>query len=139
MLYSFTPFTVRTQVGAVRDLNAPLTQSGGYQFASWSDGGAASHSIAIAASAQTLSATYVRTAPAPGSYRLRAEHSSKCLEHRGAAQRWRLQPSGTRWTLQKAGSGKCLEVHAASTADGAAYVQASCANAASQRFDLAAP
>ena len=153
----------------------------------------------------TLTATYAATGPAPGTYRLRAEHSQKCVEYRpatyflfsrprpnasrstrAAARRrssfaltnngdgsYRLgleqqQPragrqlrhpprtrpscrwptpaplrsagcpraSGTRYTLQNAGSGKCLEVQSASTADGTTYVQTTCANRASQRFEI---
>ena len=51
------PFTVVTGVNSVRDLIAPQTQ-GCYNFVSWSDGGAASHSITIGANSQTFTATY---------------------------------------------------------------------------------
>jgi hypothetical protein len=200
-----TPFTVRTHVGGVRVLNAPLAQ-GNQRFVSWSDGGAATHDIVIGAAPRTITATYQQTGPVGGTYRLRAEHSQKCVELRpatfflwvqtaperfaqyacststaqrfvltsngdgsyrlltssnnralaadgiaengavvpvsysgAAAQRWAPVAAGARWSLQNVGSGKCLEVSAASTADNASYVQTTCANKASQRFELAAP
>jgi hypothetical protein len=198
-----TPFTVRTHVGGVRTLSAPTVHSN-YQFVSWSDGGTAAHDILIGGSPLTLTATYQQTGPAAGTYRLRAEHSLKCVEHRpatyflwfqtaperfaqypcgsaaaqrfaltdngdgsfrliasnralaangtaengtivpvayagAAAQRWTATPSGSRYMLVNAGSSKCLEAQAGSTADNTTYVQTTCASRASQLFELIAP
>ena len=151
-----TPFTVRTHVGGIRTLSAPLAQNG-YAFVAWSDGGAASHSIAIGPSAQTLTATYASTGPAPGSYRLRAEHSQKCVEHRPAtfflwvetaperfaqypcaslaAQRFALTDNGDGSVrLLSASSNRALAVSGASSAENAAVVPVSYTGAAAQRW-----
>jgi glucose/arabinose dehydrogenase len=56
-----TPATVASVVGVLRTLDAPATQTAGsttYQFVSWSDGGAASHTISTPASNATYTATY---------------------------------------------------------------------------------
>lgn len=52
-----TPFTVETNVGGKRTLNAPL-QSDGWPFARWSDGGGAYHVITIGSEPLRLVATY---------------------------------------------------------------------------------
>ena len=57
-----TPFTVETLVNANQQLVAPATQSGGYVFKSWSDGGARTHSIKVGGSNKTLVATYQKQA-----------------------------------------------------------------------------
>jgi glucose/arabinose dehydrogenase len=63
-----TPFSVLGVVGVARTLDAPLTQSNNgqtYQFQSWSDGGAATHSIVTPAADTTYTANYtVATGPA---------------------------------------------------------------------------
>ena len=51
-----TPFSVTTNVNAVQQLIAPAQP--GYTFASWSDGGAATHDIRIGSAAKRLVATY---------------------------------------------------------------------------------
>ena len=53
-----TPFDVTTNASSLRDLIAPATQ-GCATFASWSDGGAATHSINTGANSRTYIATYV--------------------------------------------------------------------------------
>jgi hypothetical protein len=56
-----TPFTRRVIVGSQLGLLAPQTQeakSGTYVFRSWSDGGAASHTITAPSTATTYTATY---------------------------------------------------------------------------------
>jgi glucose/arabinose dehydrogenase len=56
-----TPYGFDGVVGIVRTLQAPTPQlSGGttYEYVSWSDGGAASHSIATPSAAATFTATY---------------------------------------------------------------------------------
>ena len=56
-----TPLTFESVVGIQRGLEAPATQlSGGttYEFVSWSDGGAAIHTISTPAAATTYTATY---------------------------------------------------------------------------------
>ena len=55
------PYTESAVVGLRRSLAAPLVQQAGgveYEFAGWSDGGAASHDITTAATATTYTATY---------------------------------------------------------------------------------
>ncbi len=54
-----TPFTVSMMVNAQRTIVAPL-QADGLHFVSWSDGGAASHTIKGSAEAQTYLAVYRR-------------------------------------------------------------------------------
>jgi PKD repeat protein len=51
------PFSVTVPVGAKRDIIAPLSQ-GGRTFQSWSDGGAAIHSIIAGSQPATYTATY---------------------------------------------------------------------------------
>lgn len=57
-----TPTTVDSVVGIVRTLgvNPPM----GYTFVSWSDGGAATHTIATPATSSSYTATYLEP-PAP--------------------------------------------------------------------------
>jgi glucose/arabinose dehydrogenase len=55
------PVTFQSVVGIVRTLGAPTPQASGgtsYDFLSWSDGGAATHTIATPASNTTYTATY---------------------------------------------------------------------------------
>lgn len=64
-----TSFNAVTIVNSVRDLIAPLQQTlpnnqGCYSFVSWSDGGAATHSVTIPATDQTYTATYGPCTPA---------------------------------------------------------------------------
>ncbi len=54
-----TPFSVTTNVNAVQQLVAPAQP--GYTFASWSDGGAATHDIRVGTAAKRLVATYKRS------------------------------------------------------------------------------
>ena len=55
-----TPLTFHAVVGIMRSLEAPTPQSGGttYEFVSWSDGGAAAHTISTPAVNTTYTATY---------------------------------------------------------------------------------
>src|SRR5262249_51453717 len=56
-----TPFTATVIVGSRNSISAPSPQSFGattYYFASWSDGGAASHDIVAPAAPVILAATY---------------------------------------------------------------------------------
>jgi hypothetical protein len=56
-----TPASFQSVVGLSRTISAPLTQTVGqitYTFASWSDGGAATHQITTPASNTTYTATY---------------------------------------------------------------------------------
>ena len=54
-----TPLSFDAVVGVVRTLEAPAQSSGGtaYEFVSWSDGGAANHTISTPATATTYTAT----------------------------------------------------------------------------------
>ncbi|MGH9909628.1 MAG: Ig-like domain repeat protein, partial [Nitrososphaerales archaeon] len=61
-----TPHSFEGVVGITRTLQAPSPQSLGgqnYQFQSWSDGGAATHTISITAGATTYTANYVVVPP----------------------------------------------------------------------------
>jgi glucose/arabinose dehydrogenase len=58
------PYTFTGVVGIVRTLSAPSPQ-GTFEFQSWSDGGAQTHSIATPSTATTFTATYRDTAPPP--------------------------------------------------------------------------
>jgi glucose/arabinose dehydrogenase len=56
-----TPFTFEAVVGIVRSLEAPASQVSGsttYEFVSWSDGGAAAHTVSTPATNTTYTATY---------------------------------------------------------------------------------
>ena len=68
------PVTLDTLVGLQHALTAPASQSSGgttYDFASWSDGGAASHTVVAPASATTLTATYAaRSGPATATFQI---------------------------------------------------------------------
>jgi glucose/arabinose dehydrogenase len=58
-----TPFTRTVIVGSRNTIAAPLTQAlngTGYEFVSWSDGGAAQHDVTAPATAATYTATYQR-------------------------------------------------------------------------------
>ena len=59
-----TPFTVDVEAGSQHSISA-LTSQSNYTFDSWSDGGTATHTITIGTSAQTLTANYAATIPAP--------------------------------------------------------------------------
>ena len=57
------PLTVTGVVGVLRKLEAPLTQrvrGKTYEFVSWSDGGAAVHTVSTPPANTTYTATYVR-------------------------------------------------------------------------------
>jgi hypothetical protein len=59
-----TPFTRTVIVGSTNSLNAPSHQvldNSTYQFASWSDGGTASHNVTASATGTTYAATYGST------------------------------------------------------------------------------
>ena len=63
-----TPFTRQVIVGSTNSISAPTPQSlggTGYEFSSWSDGGARAHEIVAPASATTYTANYQATTP-PG-------------------------------------------------------------------------
>ncbi len=67
-----TPHTFTGVVGMSRSLSAPATQTLNgqtYQFQSWSDGGAATHSTSTPASATTYTANYALASPT-GEYNL---------------------------------------------------------------------
>lgn len=59
-----TPIVVQTHAGALRDLTAPLVQSG-MTFAGWSHGGPASQRIRIGTAPETLVAKYTWSEPEP--------------------------------------------------------------------------
>ncbi|MBB6548021.1 LamG-like jellyroll fold domain-containing protein [Nonomuraea rubra] len=64
-----TPFTRTVIVGSGNSVSAPSPQAAGgqsYAFASWSDGGAASHQVVAPAAASTYTASYTLVPPAGG-------------------------------------------------------------------------
>ncbi len=70
-----TPHTVTAVVGIQRTLGAPLQQTVGpsdYDFASWSDGGAATHVISTPAAPTTYLATYAPSTSLVGSWDMNA-------------------------------------------------------------------
>ena len=67
---SVTPFTRQVAVGSTNPVSAPSPQFVGvtiYQFASWSDGGAQTHTIVAGSTAQTYTATFTASTLPPGS------------------------------------------------------------------------
>jgi hypothetical protein len=63
-----TPFTRTVIVGSANSVSAPVTQALNghtYAFASWSDGGAATHTVTAPASAAGYTATYSDVTPPP--------------------------------------------------------------------------
>jgi hypothetical protein len=68
-----TPMNVTSVVGIVRSLGVVSPQSVGgttYQFGSWSDGGAATHTIATPATNRTYTASYVPVLTTPTNLRI---------------------------------------------------------------------
>jgi glucose/arabinose dehydrogenase len=64
-----TPYSVTSVVGMIRSLGAPATATQGgvtYNFASWSDGGSATHNIATSSSNATYTATYTASSGGSG-------------------------------------------------------------------------
>ncbi|MFB4265064.1 LamG-like jellyroll fold domain-containing protein [Nonomuraea sp. GTA35] len=64
-----TPFTRTVIVGSGNSVSAPSPQAAGgqsYAFASWSDGGAATHQVVAPATASTYTAAYTLVPPAGG-------------------------------------------------------------------------
>ena len=59
-----TPFTVETNINAEQTLTA-LAEQDGLTFDSWSDGGERVHTITVADTPQTLTATYTDPSPPP--------------------------------------------------------------------------
>jgi glucose/arabinose dehydrogenase len=67
-----TPFQATIPINAVRTIAATSPQSSGWNFSSWSDGGAATHAITAAATPQSLLATYTRSSNTGSQFILRA-------------------------------------------------------------------
>ncbi|MEZ7129487.1 LamG-like jellyroll fold domain-containing protein [Nonomuraea sp. AD125B] len=66
---TITPFTRTVIAGSGNSVSAPSPQTAGggsHTFASWSDGGAATHQVVAPATATTYTATYEPTAAVPG-------------------------------------------------------------------------
>lgn len=92
------PSSFEGVVGVERSIGAPLTQTVGgntYEFVSWSDGGAATHSISTPATATTYTATYRLVNPSCTSpfppVNLTASASGATL-----TLRWAAPPTGPR-------------------------------------------
>jgi len=61
-----TPFSRTVIVGSSNSVSAPITQTAGkwsYSFASWSDGGAATHNLVAPATGGTYTAAYTKCVP----------------------------------------------------------------------------
>jgi hypothetical protein len=142
-------------VGMKRTLGAPSPQTSGgrsYAFSSWSDGGAATHTVTAPATPATYRATFVPVAAGPR--RITAVHSGLSLdveygittpgaralqwEDQGAAhQRWTLRPnSDGKYAIVNVNSGLCLDITSSSTADGARAVQWTCRDRPNQRWRI---
>jgi glucose/arabinose dehydrogenase/uncharacterized protein (DUF2141 family) len=68
---SVTPFARTVMVNSINSMSASSPQTLGgtsYSFASWSDGGAATHNITAPTSAATYTATYAATPPTTSTY-----------------------------------------------------------------------
>jgi glucose/arabinose dehydrogenase len=121
LLLDGTPFTapmsVPNVVGMIRLLGVTSPQTFGgteWTFASWSDGGAASHEITVPATNATFAATFTAGGPpiANGIYRLLPTHI----------------PAGT--------SARCAHVSGRSTASGADIIQRTCNGQPNQQFQF---
>lgn len=109
------PSAVPNVVGMIRTLGvvSPQTLGGNtFTFGSWSDAGAATHEITVAATNQTFTATFAMSgAPiANGDYRMLPTHI----------------PSGT--------TARCADVNGRSTASGADIIQWTCNGQTNQLF-----
>lgn len=71
-----TPFQATMPINSRRTIAAPTLQANGWTFSQWSDGGAATHTITAAATAQNLLATYTRPAYTGSQFILRASGST---------------------------------------------------------------
>jgi glucose/arabinose dehydrogenase len=161
------PVSVPNVVGMIRSIGAPSPQTlagTSYTFASWSDGGAATHEITVPPSGTTLTATFTAGAGggplADGSYRIRPTHVSnntQCVDvsgasmasgadviqwtcHGGANQRWQFTHLGGGIYEIKpthvTGLGMCLAVQNNGATAGTDVVQATCSGATGQRWLL---
>jgi glucose/arabinose dehydrogenase len=148
-----TPSDEPSVVGMKRSLGAPSPQTirgQSYAFSSWSDGGAATHTVTTPATPATYRATFVPVAAE--ARRITAVHSGLSLDveygittagaralqwpdQAAAHQRWMLRPNadGT-YAIVNMHSSLCLDVTSASTADGARAVQWTCRGRPNQRW-----
>jgi hypothetical protein len=150
-----TPFDEPSVVGMRRSLGAPSPQTSGgqsYAFSSWSDGGAATHTVTTPATPTTYRATFAPVATE--ARRITAVHSGLSLDveyglttagaralqwedQAAAHQRWTLRPNddGT-YAIVNMHSSLCLDVTSASTANGARAVQWTCRGRPNQRWRI---
>ncbi len=161
------PVSVPNVVGMIRSIGAPSPQTLAgtqYTFASWSDGGAATHEITVPATNTTFTATYTG-APgggplANGTYRVRPNHvtnNTQCMDVNNASmtsgadvlQRPCNASANQSWQFTHVGSGiyeirpthvtgltMCLSVLNNGTAAPTNVVQATCSGAVGQRWLL---
>jgi len=97
-----TPFTFTGVAGIVRSLNAPSPQTPGEQsieFASWSDGGAASHTISTPQTNSTFTAAYVASPVAPSLVSPAQNATDQALT---PVLRWRSASGATAYRVQVA-------------------------------------
>lgn len=148
-----TPVEEPSVVGMQRTFGAPSPQTSegqSYAFSSWSDGGAATHTVTTPATPTTYRATFVPVAAE--ARRITAVHSGLSLDveyglatagaralqqedQAAAHQRWTLRPNddGT-YAIVNVHSGLCLDVTSSSTANGARAVQWTCRGRPNQRW-----
>ena len=91
-----TPLTFDAVVGIVRSLDAPTPQSSGttsYEFASWSDGGAAAHTISTPSANTTYTATYRPGGSSGSGTGLNADVLRQRRLHRDAVRTRSTRPS----------------------------------------------
>ena len=94
------PWSKDSVVGFTRTLDAPVSQTiagATWSFVSWSDGGAASHTIAAPSSSTTYTATYQCTAGCPMSPTLTASR----VPTDSARLQWNMLPCATMYDVQR--------------------------------------
>ena len=104
------PFTKVAFTGGRVSVSAPATATVNgqtYNFASWSDGGAAAHDVTVPSAATTLTATYTPAGPGPGTTLLSDDFED------GNANGWSRQ-SGS-WSVCRPASGASREYCVTST------------------------
>jgi glucose/arabinose dehydrogenase len=149
------PSSIPNVVGMIRSIGAPSPQ-GGFNFQSWSDGGAATHEITVPATNTTFTATFTSTGGGPianGTYRVQPTHvTNMCADVSGRSTasgadvvQWTCNgQTNQQFVFNHLGSGiyeiralhsnLCLAVVGDSSTNGADVVQETCDNSSGQRW-----
>jgi glucose/arabinose dehydrogenase len=156
------PQSIPNVVGMIRSIGAPSPQTVNgttFTFASWSDGGAATHEITTPATNTTFTATFNGGGGQPlanGIYRIQPDNSTnQCADVSGASTasgadviQWTCHTGNNqRWQFTHMGGGiyeirpqhattMCLTVSGNSSTNGADVVQSTCNGATGQRWLL---